>query len=83
MSKQKKVHTGEMSERQAERLLEMYDNAMKNGVEWAHDVLLNRGTEKYESSIEKLNEAFRMKSIGTIVEPLKTEVIGTTKKSGR
>ena len=59
-----------MSERQAERLLEMYDNACKNGEQWMHDVLLNRGTEKYQASIDRLNEAFRIKSVQTRVAPL-------------
>jgi myo-inositol catabolism protein IolC len=66
----KKTVDGEMSERQAERLLEMYENACKNGEEWMHDVLLNRGTGKYQASIDRLNEAFRIKSINTIVQPL-------------
>jgi hypothetical protein len=63
----------EMSERQAERILEIFENACKNGKEWAHDVVLFRGTEKYQKSIDRLNEAFRLKSIGTIIEPLKGE----------
>ncbi len=59
-----------MSERQAERILETYENASKNGNQWTHDVLLHRGTEKYRKSIDTLNEAFRVKSIATVIEPL-------------
>jgi len=59
-----------MSERQAERILETYENASKNGKQWMHDVLLHRGTHKYEKSIDTLNEAFRVKSIATVIEPL-------------
>jgi hypothetical protein len=62
--------TGEMSERQAERLLETYENASKNGKQWTHDVLFHRGTEKYGKSIDTFNEAFRVKSIATVIEPL-------------
>ena len=65
---------GGMSERQAERILEIFENACKNGKEWAHDVVLFRGTEKYQKSIDRLNEAFRLKLISTIVEPLKGEI---------
>jgi hypothetical protein len=83
MLKQKRADAGEMSERQAERLLEMYENASKNGEEWMHDVLLNRGTEKYLSNIERLNEAFRIKSIDIVIEPLTTELAVPVKKSGR
>jgi hypothetical protein len=72
MSKTKKGDNREMSEREAERLLEMYENASKNGEEWTHDVLLNRGSEKYHSSIARLNEAFRIKFIATVIQPLKT-----------
>ncbi len=68
--KQKNNKTGEMSERQAERILETYENACKNGKEWTHDVLLHRGTDKYERSIDTLNEAFRVKSIETVIVPL-------------
>jgi hypothetical protein len=60
-----------MSVRRAERIIEIFENGSKNGEEWAHDVCLHRGTDKYERSIDTLNEAFRMKSIGTIIEPLK------------
>ena len=67
---QKNNKTGEMTERQAERILETYENACKNGKQWTHDVLLHRGTDKYEKSIDTLNEAFRVKSIATVIEPL-------------
>jgi hypothetical protein len=78
--KQPKKGTGEMSDRQAERILEIYENGCKNGNEWAHDVVLNRGTEKYAKNIERLNEAFRLKSIDRIVEPLKEESISLRKR---
>ncbi|MCI0446573.1 hypothetical protein L0244_06720 [bacterium] len=59
-----------MSEKQAERIIEIYDNASRNGEEWAHNVFLHRGTEKYEKSIETLNEAFRLKNIDKQVQQL-------------
>ena len=67
-----KTQNGEMSERQAARIIEMYENASRNGEEWAHDVFLHRGTEKYEEHINKLNEAFGIRSIPTVVKPLKS-----------
>jgi hypothetical protein len=70
MSKQ----TGEMSVRQAERIIEIFENGSKNGKEWAHDVCLHRGTEKYEKSIDTLNQAFRLKSMNIIIQPLKEPV---------
>jgi hypothetical protein len=66
-----KTKTNEMSERQAARMIEMYENAMRNGEQWAHDVLLHRGTPKYEQSLEKLNEAFGIKAMQTVVKPVK------------
>jgi hypothetical protein len=63
---------GEMSIRQAERIIETYENASKNGKEWAHDVFLRRGTDKYQKTIDMLNEAFRIKSIEITVEPLES-----------
>jgi hypothetical protein len=66
----KKRIDGEMSEKQAERIIEIYDNASRNGEEWAHNVFLRRGTEKYEKSIETLNEAFRLKNINKQVRQL-------------
>ncbi len=62
--------TGELSERQAARIIEMYENAMRNGEEWAHDVFLHRGTDKYENSINTLNEAFAIKSLQTVIQAL-------------
>ena len=59
-----------MSVRQAERILEIFENGSKNGEQWAHDVVLHRGTGKYQQSIDTLNEAFRLKSIPRIVKPL-------------
>ncbi len=62
--------TGELSERQAARIIEMYENAMRNGEQWAHDVFLHRGTDKYEKSINTLNEAFAIKSLHTVIQAL-------------
>ena len=73
----------EMSVRQAERIIEMFENGSKNGKEWAHDVCLHRGTEKYEKSIDTLNEAFRLKSIDTIIKPLKGQIPITVRKRVR
>lgn len=61
---------GEMTVRQAERILEIFENGSKNGEQWAHDVVLHRGTEKYQQSIDSLNEAFRLKSIRRVIVPL-------------
>ena len=66
----KKRIDGDMSEKQAERIIEIYDNASRNGEEWAHNVFLHRGTEKYEKSIETLNEAFRLKNINKQIQQL-------------
>ena len=77
-----KIHD-EMSVRQAERIIEMFENGSKNGKEWAHDVCLHRGTEKYEKSIDTLNEAFRLKSIDTIIKPLKGQIPITVRKRVR
>jgi hypothetical protein len=66
----KKRIEGEMSERQAERIIEIYDNASRNGEDWAHNVFLHRGTGKYEKSIETLNEAFRVKNIDKQIQQL-------------
>ena len=67
----KNKENGEMSVRQAERVLEIFENGSKNGEQWAHDVVLHRGTEKYQQSIDTLNEAFRLKSIRRVIVPLK------------
>jgi hypothetical protein len=66
----KKRSNGEMTERQAERIIEIFDNASRNGEAWAHDVFLHRGTEKYEKSLATLNEAFRLKEIDKRVQQL-------------
>ena len=66
----KNKNDDQMSVRQAERILEIFENGSKNGEQWAHDVVLHRGTEKYQQSIDTLNEAFRLKSIQRIVKPL-------------
>jgi hypothetical protein len=68
---QRNKHTGELSLRQAERIIETYENGCRNGQHWAHDVVLHRGTASYENHIELLNEAFRIRSINTVVKPLK------------
>lgn len=65
-----------MSVRQAERIIEIFENGSKNGNEWAHDVCLHRGTEKYEKSIDTLNEAFRLKAIDIVIKPLKLQGTG-------
>ena len=62
--------TGELSEKQAERIIEQFENGSRNGVEWAHDVCLHRGTDKYVKSLSILNEAFRIKSIDRLIQPL-------------
>ena len=59
-----------MSEKQAERVIEEFENGSRNGEEWAHDVCLHRGTPKYETSLFILNEAFRIKSIKREIVPL-------------
>lgn len=66
----KRRSNGEMTERQAERIIEIFDNASRNGEEWAHDVFLHRGTEKYEKSLATLNEAFRLKEMNKSVQQL-------------
>ena len=65
-----KTKNGEMSERQAARMIEMYENAMRNGEQWAHDVLLHRGTPKYAESILTLNEAFYITRKQVVIRPL-------------
>ena len=76
----KRKENVEMSERQAERIIETYQNAVRNGDEWAHDVFLHRGTEKYEKSLYTLNEAFRIKYIDEVVEPLKSRSAAPLRK---
>lgn len=72
---------GELSEKQAERIIEQFENGSKNGEAWAHDVCLHRGTEKYERSLLTLNEAFRVKSIARCILPLPGD--GTTALQSR
>ena len=62
-----------MSEKQAARIIEQFENGTRNGEQWAHDVCLHRGTEKYERSLALLNEAFRIKCIDRQIEPLPLE----------
>lgn len=59
-----------MTEKQASRIIETFNNASRNGEAWAHDVFLHRGTGKYEKSIAELNEAFRVKEINKVVKEL-------------
>ena len=68
-----KTKSGEMSVRKAERILETFENGCRNGEQWAHDVVLHRGTEKYQASIDTLNDAFRIKSIARTIVPLAAE----------
>ncbi len=72
-----------MSDKQAERIIETYQNAVRNGEEWAHDVFLHRGTDKYERSLFALNEAFRTKYIDRTIEPLKAQAAATLRKQVR
>ncbi len=66
-----KRSSDEMSVKQAERIIETYENASRNGQEWAHRVFLRRGTEKYQRQLDLLNEAFRTKFIDKVIKPLK------------
>lgn len=59
-----------MSERQALRIIEIYENGSRNGEEWAHDVCLHRGTDKYHESIETLNQALRIAHQDRVILPL-------------
>ena len=73
-----KTKNGEMSERQAARMIEMYENAMRNGEQWAHDVLLHRGTPKYAESILTLNEAFYITRKQIVIRPLQVPAEAAT-----
>lgn len=79
----KKEKNAGMSDKQADRIIETYHNASRNGEEWAHDVFLHRGTEKYEKSLLILNEAFRTKYIDRIIQPLKAQAGAILKKQFR
>jgi hypothetical protein len=63
-------NTDVLSERRAEKIIEQFENGSRNGEQWAHDVCLHRGTEKYEKSLVILNEAFEIKSINRRIVPL-------------
>lgn len=76
-----KTKNGEMSERQAARMIEMYENAMRNGEQWAHDVLLHRGTPKYAESILTLNEAFYITRKQIVIRPLQVPAQTTDSNS--
>ena len=72
-----------MSDRQAERIIETYANAVRNGEQWAHDVFLHRGTDKYERSLLTLNEAFKTKYIERTIQPLKALATASMPKRAR
>lgn len=76
-------HNEEMSERQAERVIEQFENGSRNGEQWAHDVCLHRGTEKYERSLGILNEAFKIKSMDRQIRPLLETGISPFRKKTR
>jgi hypothetical protein len=63
-------YTGELSLKQAARIIEEFENGSRNGEEWAHDVCLHRGTEKYTQSLLILNQAFKVKSIDRLIRAL-------------
>ena len=73
----------EMSEKQAERVIEEFENGSRNGEEWAHDVCLHRGTAKYEKSIWILNEAFRIKSMNRLIRALPVDSAVPYRKRAR
>ena len=66
----KRKSNDELTEKQAARIIEIYENGARNGEEWAHDVCLHRGTEKYETSLNVLNEAFRIANSNRVIFPL-------------
>ena len=72
-----------MSERQAIRIIEMFENGSRNGEEWAHDVCLHRGTEKYEKSLNTLNEAFQIAHVDRTIAPLPAPKTSNVRKNGR
>ncbi len=77
----KNRETGEMSVRQAERILETFENGLRNGRQWAHDVVLQRGKANYQRNIDSLNEALRLKSIDAVVKPLAPKVEGNEEQA--
>jgi hypothetical protein len=76
----KRIITGEMTVRQAERIIETFDNASRNGPEWAHDVFLHRGTDKYERCLAELNEAFKVKEIDKAIQQLPGAAVTRTSR---
>jgi hypothetical protein len=64
---------GEMSMKQAERIIEEFENGSRNGEQWAHDVCLHRGTLKYEQCIVTLKEAFQILSIPRVICALESD----------
>ncbi len=72
-----------MSSRQAARFIEMYENAIRNGEQWAHDVFLHRGTEKYQRTLETLNKAFEIQAIQMVIKPLPPKVGAPVRKISR
>ncbi|HSE42821.1 MAG TPA: hypothetical protein VLH08_18800 [Acidobacteriota bacterium] len=69
-----------MTPKQAERIIETFDNASRNGLEWAHDVFLHRGTAKYERCLAELNEAFKVKEIDKTIQQLPGEAVTRTSR---
>lgn len=69
-------NTDVLSERRAEKIIEQFENGSRNGEQWAHDVCLHRGTDKYEKSLGILNEAFAIKAINRRILALPSEDSG-------
>lgn len=66
-------HNDGMSEKRAERVIEQFENGSRNSEEWAHNVCLHRGTDRYEQSLLILNEAFKIKNSDRQIQPLPFE----------
>ena len=79
----KKQDGDPMSEKQAIRIIEIFENGSRNGEEWAHDVCLHRGTEKYEKSLDALNEAFKVAHIDRTIAALTLPKTSNARKNGR
>ena len=74
-------HDDQMSEKRAARLIEMYENAIKNGEEWTHDVLFHRGNAKYKETLASFNLAFEIHSKNIVIQPLRSKT--NRKEAGR
>jgi len=79
----KKQDGDPMSEKQAIRIIEIFENGSRNGEEWAHDVCLHRGTEKYVKSLDALNEAFKVAHIDRTIAALTLPKTSNARKNGR